>query len=475
MSVADRSSAETLFQAGDLENAAVALEREMQERPGDPELLFLFGRLLTVAGRCSDAATVLQQCLAAAPDHARALAALAYARKRIGTHKDIATARDLYLSLMAKQAVPVALLREAAESCSWVGPIDKAVELWRMVVAHEPTAPDHFHFSEALASADRLDEAAEQLKLAIALDPQRYAKSKQDIAIVDSAVAEKGKNAPLKKGRYPTTEEIQNDFENTILKYVAADLSGAAKFIHPNTSFFTMGSCFARNVVRALMKSGYNASHMEISEYINSTYANKYFVDWLKGDLNNPQISERIEELLPQGFSKDSLIEKISSCDVFIVTLGVAPAFFDRETGEFVLPRPTALNSRALAEKYKFRTTTVAENVDNVLYLLTYVRQMNPRCRIVVTESPVPLQMTFEFQSAVVADCLSKSTLRLAAHALVNECNLPEIYYWPSFEIIRWLGCHTGPVYGTDDGAAWHVSEAMVGTIVQCFIKAFQA
>jgi hypothetical protein len=213
---------------------------------------------------------------------------------------------------------------------------------------------------------------------------------------------------------------------------------------------------------------------MEISEYINSTYANRHFVDWLEGALRDDALLARIAELLPPGFSKEILRERMRTCDVFVLTLGVAPSFFDRETGAFVMPRPTALNSRALAEKYVSRTTTVAENVDNVLYLLSYIRRINPDVKIVVTESPVPLQMTFEFRSAVVADCLSKSTLRVAAHEIVHSSGLADIYYWPSFEIVRWIGCHTGPVYGTDDGAAWHVSEDLVGVIIACFVEAFR-
>ncbi len=163
------------------------------------------------------------------------------------------------------------------------------------------------------------------------------------------------------------------------------------------------------------------------------------------------------------------------TCDVFILTLGVAPAFFDRETGAFVLPRPTALNSRALAEKYRFRTTSVQENVDNVCYQLSFLRKLNPGAKIVITESPVPLHMTFEFKSAVVADCLSKSTLRVAADQIVNHSGFRDIYYWPSFEVFRWVGSHRGGVYAVDDGASWHVSEAAVDVVVQAFVETFSA
>ena len=46
-------------------------------------------------------------------------------------------------------------------------------------------------------------------------------------------------------------------------------------------------------------------------------------------------------------------------------------------------------------------------------------------------------------------------------------------YYWPSFEIVRWLGGHVGPFYGVDDGSSLHVSEALVGVITDLFIDQF--
>jgi hypothetical protein len=234
-----------------------------------------------------------------------------------------------------------------------------------------------------------------------------------------------------------------------------------------------MGSCFARNLAKSLYSNGFAAHHMEISEYINTTFANRVFVDWLSDADIDAAIRERIVELLPPGWSKENMLQIIKGSDVFILTLGVAPAFFDRATGDFVLPRPSALNSRVLAEKYLFRTTTVQENVDNVLYLLNFVRSIAPRIKIVVTVSPVPMVASFEFESAVQADCLSKSTMRLVAHEVVNNSNIDNILYWPSFEVFRWAGSNASNFYAADDGAAWHVSEEKVAGTIKAFVDMF--
>jgi len=197
------------------------------------------------------------------------------------------------------------------------------------------------------------------------------------------------------------------------------------------------------------------------------------FVDWLSDADINAAVRHRIVELLPSSWSKENTLQIIKSSDVFILTLGVAAAFFDRQTGEFVLPRPSHLNSRALAEKYLFRTTSVKENVENALYVINFVRSISPHIRIVVTVSPVPMLASFEHESAVQADCLSKCTMRLVAHEVVNSSNLSNILYWPSFEIFRWAGSNASDYFAADDGAAWHVSEEKVSGTIRAFVEMF--
>jgi len=468
------SQASELFAAGNLQASMEIVSKELEKTPSDPGLLLLCGRILASSGNQTDAITALALCVKEDPSNYQARWELALAHKRLASHRDYAQARDILLDLNRLYPGQVAILREAAGCCARIGPMELAAELWHQVIAQQPDAEAYYELSEIYGHTDRLAEAEENLRLAIGLDPERYGKSAEDLKVVESSRRVAKAAATVKKGRYPETEMIQNDLRKVILDYVAADIKDAPGFISKETTFFTMGSCFARNVVRALQKGGYRASTMDVSEYINTTYANRFFVDWLDGTLPAGPLSERILEIVPAGFSKEMVIDRIKSCDVYIITLGVAPAFFNRDNGEFVMPRPTALNFRALAEKYLFRTTSVAENVDNVLYLLNYVRSLNPGVKIIVTESPVPLHMTFEFRSAVAADCLSKSTLRVAAHEIVHNSGLEGIYYWPSFEIFRWMGSHLAEaVYGTDDGAAWHVSEALVDLTVSCFVEAF--
>jgi tetratricopeptide (TPR) repeat protein len=410
------------------------------------------------------------------------------------THKQIALSRDLMLSILAdypglldQNTEPNRLLiRFAAQRCGYVGPQEKAVELFRKVAAMSNNASDYFHLSESLAQvanvASNLTESVSALEKAISLDPATYDTdaNRETLKLGKSglaAMAEVDPAAPKRKkiGRYPLTEDFLGDLPALIKNHIAFDLRNEKKFVSKATRFFTMGSCFARNISVSLNKNGFNSTHMEISEFINTTFANKAFVDWLSTGKTESSVADRIQELLPPGWNAENTLEKIKNTDVFILTLGVAPAFFDRVTGDFVLPRPTGLNSRVLAEKYEYRTTSVKENVENVLYLINFVRKLSPNIKLVITVSPVPLMASFEFESCVAADCLSKSTMRLVAHEVVNGSGLENIIYWPSFEVFRWAGSNAGSFYAADDGAAWHVSEAKVNETIGAFIDMFDA
>jgi hypothetical protein len=124
------------------------------------------------------------------------------------------------------------------------------------------------------------------------------------------------------------------------------------------------------------------------------------------------------------------------------------------------------------------RTTTVAENVHNIRCIIELLRRLSGRDPwIVVTVSPVPLSGTTEFSSAIIADCISKSTLRLACHEVLSAGAGPRAQYWPSFEIVRWLGAHLGPdhppAYGADDGNSRHVSGWLVEVIIDLFLDRY--
>jgi len=401
-----------------------------------------------------------------------------------GTHKQEASARDLLLPLI--EAQPSLLQNPQNESfirfivarCRNVGPIERAAVFGSQLAQLTQQGADYFDLSEMLSMAGMIEQSLDALDRAMQLDPARFATdANSDTLKLGRANATKKTVARRPIGRYPEQQHFYGDLGALIHNFIARDLAREEKFLQPSTRFFTMGSCFARNISRALTQQGYTSHHLEIVEHINTTFANRAFIEWMSGAQasTSSALATRFAELVPPGWDPQSTLDKIKHSDVFILTLGVAPAFFDRVTGEYILPRPSQLSSRVLAEKYIYKTTSVQDNVDNVLQLIGFIRSIAPAIRIVITVSPVPLMASFEFESCVQADCISKSTMRLVAHEVVQNSALQNIYYWPSFEVFRWAGSNASNYFGADDGSSVHVSEDKVSQTIKAFIDTFSA
>jgi GSCFA family len=91
----------------------------------------------------------------------------------------------------------------------------------------------------------------------------------------------------------------------------------------------------------------------------------------------------------------------------------------------------------------------------------------------VLTLSPVPLKGTFGGISCLSADAVSTSILRVALDTVMAG-RYPSVHYWPSYEIVKWVGAHVSwPAYGLDDEKSRHVTRRLISQIVDAFVEAF--
>ena len=280
-------------------------------------------------------------------------------------------------------------------------------------------------------------------------------------------------NKKNRLSRYPGSRyELEQDFKNSIQKYVLPGSLLAGRFIQPDTKFFAMGSCFAHNIAMALRTNGYSTYYAGIGEEINSTNSNLFFLKWLiSPNQISPQNTTSLTELVEKhSIDVPACRAALKNTDVLIMTLGVAPCFFAKSTGKFRLTNNIPTSHLSSSDKYIFRTTTVKENKENLKQIIKLLKRTNPSIKIFFTLSPVPLRASFEFDSAVQADCLSKSTLRIAAHEILAE-EYENIFYWPSFEIVRRLSPHIDIPFGKDDQKNFHVNEELIDLIMDLFIE----
>ncbi len=235
-------------------------------------------------------------------------------------------------------------------------------------------------------------------------------------------------------------------------------------------SVCTFGSCFAANLARMMGEQGLSASNLLVEESLNSTHANRILMEVVCGVGGGRAHEDMRREFGDAFFEK--VRNKIRSSTHIVLTVGVAPGFFHVDDGQFAF----AGNYRELLKsgRIRMRTTTCSENVENIGTMLSLMKRIAPAAVKIITVSPVPLMATTELPSVVLADCVSKSTLRAAVHEVVSAD--PEIIYFPAFEIVRWLSGYTkAEVYGADDQNSRHVSNWVVEFIVASFLRRFFA
>ncbi len=383
-----------------------------------------------------------------------------------GMPTDVAAAQAEYEALVQLRPNDAAAFRELGRVLGWSSREKEAERALRRATELAPDDLDARHLlALALVELDELDEAISELEHALARDPEHEACRLE----LDRLQARKSTRTRRRMARYPRAQREFADVERVIEEYILPEFRDVAPRLHVDTPIFTMGSCFAHNIAMALNRLGNPAQFFRYTEDINSTYGNRYLLEWLNG-ADGPEHESYAAGI--DGTQREDLRGKIARAQTIILSLGVAPGFFHRETGRFTSAFGSNFQVALQNDEYEFRTTTVAENVDNLRAILTQLRSLSPHCTFVLTVSPVPLKATFEFASAFTADCISKSTLRVAAAELIRERH-PNVYYWPSFEMVRWFGGHVGPVFGEDDGSPFHVNEAVINRILFTFLRVF--
>jgi tetratricopeptide (TPR) repeat protein len=334
----------------------------------------------------------------------------------------------------------------------------------------ERTSDFHLRLGEALLRQERFEEAEASLGRTLELSPaNQQAPLLLEITRGRVAVgAREDKVAP-----WPSRLASFGNLKAVVRRYVLDGPRGLP-IIQPDSVFMTLGSCFAQNLAMHLRSLGRTVHATEIGEDVNSTYANRYLLEWAENGAISAATAA-IQNAYGPGM-RDLLRAQIAESDIFVITLGVAPCFFRKDNGEFgfvVSKTPTAGQHRYAA--HSMRMTTVAENVENIRCMMDSIARMTSRTpTFVLTVSPVPLGGTTERASAVLADCVSKSTLRLAAEQVCAEGAGHRLVYWPSFEIVRWLGPYLDreqpPAYAADDGNTRHVSQWLIRQIVKLFV-----
>jgi hypothetical protein len=155
----------------------------------------------------------------------------------------------------------------------------------------------------------------------------------------------------------------------------------------------------------------------------------------------------------------------MQEADVFVFTLGLTEAWEDASDGAVFPLAPGVAGGRFDPDRVRFANFGVAETTADLGAALDLLRQVNPKVRIVLTVSPVPLNATFTPHHVAEATAWSKAVLRVAAQTV--QAQLHDCFYFPSYEIItspQSRGRYFGP-----DGRA--VTEAGVDHVMRLVFR----
>ena len=252
--------------------------------------------------------------------------------------------------------------------------------------------------------------------------------------------------------------------------------------VTPDTKVVTFGSCFAQHFSKALVKRGYAWTNTEpgptglgeegitkfnydvFSARTGNIYTANILRQWCEWAAGTSVPPEEVWEskgrfydpfrpaIEPDGFeSREELHESraltieafgeaIRTAEVFVFTLGLTESWRSADLACEYAICPGTVAGEFDPEAHVFVNETYPNIVKALRQALTIMHTMNPKLRVLLTVSPVPLTATATNAHVLVASTYSKSVLRAVAGDVATNKWL--IDYFPSYEII------VAPPYG---------------------------
>ncbi len=259
--------------------------------------------------------------------------------------------------------------------------------------------------------------------------------------------------------RFPRDPEVFTDLEGFAEKYLLFRGLPKEPFLGMDDPVVSVGSCFAENVAEYLTESGFRSvSHISLAESSNNVLSVRTMIDILLSESPAEEALTWAREFVRRDDLKDVHAE-LARAKLLIITLGVAVATTDEEG------RPTSIKVSNVELISPNRHVLVLREI------IDRLREFNPDCSVVLTVSPAPLVASpFPKYDAFTLDCVSKSIIRAAVAMYMHEPQ-PDVFYWPSYEAMRWFYGHSDKKYGDEDGVTRHVNASDVAVMMRLFAK----
>ncbi|MCP1169771.1 GSCFA domain-containing protein [Limimaricola litoreus] len=291
--------------------------------------------------------------------------------------------------------------------------------------------------------------------------------------------------------RYPSPER-----DGDRLYPLAAPTASPSFAIEDGDTIFAIGSCFARNVERALDAAGRRiiSREFELGEIGESlgdaaNFFNKYSIHSVLNELGwalerdsfpgaeilydngggrfsdaqlgMARLDFPVEKILDFRHRYLDAMARVAEADVVIVTLGYVETWYDRKLRLYLNVAPPQAAVKAEPERFEFRVLSYADVLDGLERLhALLLRHRQKSLKMLVTVSPVPLLATFREMDVLVANAYSKSVQRAAIEEFVTTRE--GVDYFPSYEFVTL----SNPAVAWSRNDYRHVSPDLVNRIM---------
>ncbi|MGI9481796.1 MAG: GSCFA domain-containing protein [Hyphomicrobiales bacterium] len=272
--------------------------------------------------------------------------------------------------------------------------------------------------------------------------------------------------------------------------------------LEPGENIFTIGSCFARNIEKALAVRGFDVvtrrilAGSELTSMFRANILNNYGVPSIYNELVwafddsrpfDPELNffevmpgrfvdihlpasirpASFEETLERRKVITQIVREAATCPVVVMTLGLIEVWFDKSSGLYLNYSPRRALVMKHPDRFELHILSYAETIE---YLRKIVDLLKSACmpdqKLLLTVSPVPLTATYTGRDVLVANAVSKSVLRAAADEIVSAND--HIDYFPSYESVTMS--ERGPAWEDDQR---HVEADLIDLNIGRMIDAY--
>ncbi len=266
---------------------------------------------------------------------------------------------------------------------------------------------------------------------------------------------------------------------------------------------YAIGSCFARNVEKALAEAGlrvlsreFDLGEIGASLEDGANFFNKYSIHsvvnelrWaferatfpgaallyplggnrhVDAQLGMARLDFDIDTILAFRHRYLDALAQVREADVIVLTLGYVETWFDRHLGLYLNVAPPQQAIKADPERFEFRVLSyrdVLAGLEELHALL--VRHRTKPLKMLVTVSPVPLLSTFRDMDVLVANAYSKSVQRAALDEFV--LGREGVDYFPSYEFVTL----SNPAVAWSRADFRHVSQDVITRIMESVLSRY--